>query len=42
MDAIYEELHRLESAGEVSESLQESIDMVAKIYSGMTEAPEKH
>ena len=32
----------LESAGEVSESLQESIDMVAKIYSGMTEAPEKH
>lgn len=42
MDAIYEELHRLESAGEVTESLQETIDMVAKIYGGMAEAPEKH
>ena len=42
MDAIYEELHRLESAGEVTESLQETIDMVAKIYGGMAETPEKH
>ena len=42
MDAIYEELYRLESAGEVTESLQETIDMVAKIYGGMAEAPEKH
>ena len=41
MDAIYEELQRLESAGEVSESLQETIDLVARIYNGMGQSPEK-
>lgn len=42
MDAIYEELVRLKSAGDVSESLQETIDLVAKIYGGMGQSPEKH
>lgn len=42
MDAIYEELVRLKSAGEVSESLQETIGLVAKIYGGMDQSPEKH
>lgn len=37
MDAIYAELQRLKSAGEVSESLQETIDLVARIYSGMSQ-----
>ena len=40
MDAIYEELHRLESTSEVSETLQETIDLVAKIYSGMVQTLE--
>ena len=35
MDAIYEELHRLESADEVSESLKEIFSLVGRIYSGM-------
>lgn len=42
MDAIFEELVRLKSAGEVSESLKETIDLVAKIYGGMGQSPEKH
>ena len=42
MDAIYEELHRIKSASEVSESLQETIDLVAKIYIGMGQTPDTH
>ena len=40
MDAIYEELHRLESTSEISETLQETIDLVAKIYSGIVQTLE--
>lgn len=42
MDAIHEELVRLESAGEISDSLKETIDLVAKIYSGMAQSPGKN
>ena len=41
MDAIYEELVRLSSAGEISDSLRETIELVAKIYSGMINEEEE-
>ena len=36
MDDIYAELQRLNSAGEFNEQLAESINIVARIYDGMT------
>ena len=36
MDDIYAELQRLNSAGEFNEHLAESINIVARIYDGMT------
>lgn len=38
MDNIYSELLRLNSAGEVSEQLLETINLVSKIYAGLNEA----
>ena len=37
MDAIYEELVRLSSAGEISDALRETIDLVTSIYVGMVD-----
>ena len=36
MDAIYEELLRINSSGEVSEQLLETINLVSEIYKGLT------
>ena len=36
MDDIYQELIRLKSSDEVSEELLETINLVARIYEGMT------
>ena len=37
MEGIYNELLRINSAGEVNEQLLDSINLVAKIYAGMIE-----
>lgn len=38
MDNIYEELVRINSAGEVKEELLESINLIANIYAGMMQS----
>lgn len=40
MDAIYTELLRIKSSGEATEEFLETINLVAKIYSGMTREEE--
>ena len=41
MDDIYEQLIRISSGGEISEELTETINLVAKIYWGMTNEKSK-